>query len=60
MLARDELNLDGGNGEINISATGGVNIQNVITPTNNTDAANKAYVDSAIQSAIIDVLEASY
>lgn len=49
MLARDELNLNSG-GEINISAIGGVNIHNVATPTNNTDAANKQYVDNAISS----------
>ena len=33
---------------VSITSSAGVSIQNVVTPTNNTDAATKGYVDSAV------------
>ena len=38
----------------------GTYITGLVTPTSNTDAANKKYVDDAIAAAITDALEASY
>lgn len=35
---------------LSITSTAGVSIQNVVTPTNNTDAATKGYVDNVISS----------
>ena len=40
-----EISLSGSNGTIQISADEGVTIQNVVTPTQDSDAATKKYVD---------------
>lgn len=37
-----------GSSGLSITSTAGVSIQNVVTPTNNTDAATKGYVDNAL------------
>ena len=42
--------LDGYGVTISSQGTSGVVIQNVVTPTNNTDAANKAYVDGLVSA----------
>jgi hypothetical protein len=38
----------------------GTYVTGLVTPTSDTDAANKKYVDDAITAAITDALEASY